>query len=138
MDEPTRIELSFPCPKRWSELEGTGPSRHCSACNLAVTNLSLLTRAEAAPVLAQRAERRTCVAFRTDAAGHVVFAESSLRSARWARLARSAAAVLALLFPFLAGCRRTPAAPQTTPTPPETELQPEDLELLSLGELTGY
>ena len=43
-----------PCPKRWSELEGEGPERACSACGRRVRDLSQLTRAEARAFLQVR------------------------------------------------------------------------------------
>ncbi len=54
------IQIASPCAANWEDMVGDERSRHCSACNLKVYNLSDMSRDEATAFMAQR-EGRTCV-----------------------------------------------------------------------------
>lgn len=112
MREPTRLEtvsIERPCPKQWSELVGDERRRHCDQCQLQVTNLSALTRAEGEAFLASRTGR-VCVTY-VPAAGGGARPLAARRSRGFASsLARLAAAGLGILA-LLPGCRPAEAQP---------------------------
>lgn len=67
------LRIAEPCHADWTAMTGDQRSRHCAACDLHVTDLTQLTRAEAEALLATRTPGgRVCVRFTVDAAGQVV------------------------------------------------------------------
>lgn len=67
------LRIAEPCHADWEAMDGDRRSRHCASCDLRVTDLSQLTRAEAEALLATRTPGgRVCVRYTLDAAGRVV------------------------------------------------------------------
>lgn len=67
------LRIAEPCHADWAAMTGDQRSRHCAACDLHVTDLAQLTRAEAETLLATRTPGgRVCVRYTVDAAGQVV------------------------------------------------------------------
>lgn len=105
------------CDQRWSDLEGTGATRHCEVCDTPVTNLSPLPRRRALEVLAAGPQ---CIAYRYRPDGSIVFSEPTRR--RSPTLAAGAALVVAACAseasPPLV---KTPAERETTVVDPDLE-----------------
>lgn len=73
MSALSALRVSEPCHAEWAAMDGDLRSRHCAACDLHVTDLSQLTRAEAEALLTTRTPGgRVCVRYTVDAAGQVV------------------------------------------------------------------
>jgi hypothetical protein len=67
------IRIAEPCHEDWDAMAGDARARHCARCDLHVTDLSALTRAEAEAVLSQRTPGgRLCVRYAVDASGALV------------------------------------------------------------------
>lgn len=56
-------ELSFKCPIKWDEMRGDERERFCEKCQRSVTNLTRLTAAQRAALLASADSERVCVAY---------------------------------------------------------------------------
>ncbi|MBL9103961.1 MAG: hypothetical protein JNL82_23660 [Myxococcales bacterium] len=85
------LRIREPCHADWATMDGDQRSRHCAQCDLRVTDLSQLTRAEAEALIAARAPGgRLCVRYTVDDAGQVV--TRTTRQARLVTLLRSLAA----------------------------------------------
>lgn len=125
------------CSQTWNDLGGTDRRRrHCAVCDAPVVNLSAMTEGDARAFLA-RADERTCLAYRFDPDGHVVFAADLVPARRrTARIATAAAAVsLAMTSscsPPSPGTRATKAlvqAPDDSPAPtPPAEAEPPEAD----------
>jgi len=73
MPSLSALRIPEPCHAEWAAMDGDHRSRHCAACDLHVTDLSQLTRADAEALLATRTPGgRVCVRYTVDAAGQVV------------------------------------------------------------------
>lgn len=73
MSALSTLRISEPCHAEWAVMDGDLRSRHCAACDLHVTDLSQLTRAEAEALLTTRTPGgRVCVRYTVDAAGKLV------------------------------------------------------------------
>jgi hypothetical protein len=99
------VSIERPCPKRWSQLAGDEKRRFCSECALHVTNLSALTRAEAAGFLAA-STGRVCVTYVPSGQGASVRADPRPGRRLARRLAHAASFLIGLLF-LVPGCRPT-------------------------------
>lgn len=67
------IRVAEPCREDWDAMTGDARARHCERCDLHVTDLSALTRAEAEDLLSRRTPGgRLCVRYALDARGAVV------------------------------------------------------------------
>lgn len=96
------IQIASPCTANWDEMTGDERTRHCSACNRNVYNLSDMTREEATAFLVQR-EGRTCVRMYKRADGTVITRDCPVGvAALRARLVRTVVATLGLLMALTA------------------------------------
>jgi hypothetical protein len=67
------LRIADPCPADWDAMTGDERARFCGRCELSVTNLAELRRAEAEALLSQRSpEQRVCVRITRDAQQNVV------------------------------------------------------------------
>jgi len=67
------LRIAEPCHEDWQVMAGDERARRCERCDLQVTNLSELTRAEAGRILSTRAPaNRVCVRYTHDRQGNVV------------------------------------------------------------------
>ncbi|MDI1479542.1 hypothetical protein [Polyangium sp. y55x31] len=67
------LRIAEPCHEDWQAMTGDERARQCERCDLHVTNLSELTRAEAERLLSTRTrEGQLCVRYTRDAQGAVV------------------------------------------------------------------
>jgi hypothetical protein len=89
------LTIPRPCPAPWEEMTGDDRRRRCARCDCDVHDVSILTRAEAAALVAARA----CVQVRLARPGWLRFRDGLVATA---------------LFAGLAGCVRGKVAP-----PPE-------------------
>ena len=124
------IQVASPCSASWDEMAGDDRARFCGQCRLNVYNLSEMTRAEATAFVQNR-EGRTCIRFYRRTDGTVITRDCpvGLRALR-RRVARMAAAVVALCGAIMAstvfawtnsvsGRRAAPASP--TAASPKTK-----------------
>lgn len=93
-----RVRVASPCGVSWEGMEGDARVRFCRECNLNVYNLSEMTGAEAASLVAAT-EGRLCARFCRRADGTVLTRDcpAGLRAARL-RVSRAAGAALAALL----------------------------------------
>lgn len=56
-----RIDIATPCAADWNQMQGDDRVRHCSDCRLNVYDISQMTRAEAATLIATNESGRTCL-----------------------------------------------------------------------------
>lgn len=64
LDVLDRVRIASPCPMRWEDMEGDDATRHCDRCDLNVTNLSAMTREQAAAWVHDNAGKgRVCAGF---------------------------------------------------------------------------
>lgn len=97
-----QIRIASPCGVRWEEMTGDDVRRHCAHCDMQVTNLSAMSRAEAEAFLESASERgssgRVCVRLYRRADGTVLTRDCpvGVHAAR-VRLAKAGARVAALL-----------------------------------------
>ena len=117
-----QLRIDSPCPKRWDDLEGDGPTRYCDHCSLHVHNLSSRSRRDAEALVAEKGAEggRLCVAYTQRADGSVVHIRSLARRLV-VRLGAAASFALGLLS-FLGGCRQ----PAADPGPGELDIQVSD------------
>jgi len=66
-----KVELAFTCPLRWEKLVGGDTERFCGSCQKHVTNLSAMTRHEAAAFL-RNTPGPICVRVEVDDTGRSV------------------------------------------------------------------
>ncbi|MDI3281811.1 hypothetical protein [Polyangium sp. 15x6] len=67
------LRIAEPCHEDWQAMTGDERARRCERCDLQVTNLSELTRADAERLLSTRTrEGRLCVRYTHDGQGNVV------------------------------------------------------------------
>jgi hypothetical protein len=99
-----RLQIASPCSARWEDMTGDERTRHCGQCNLAVHNISAMTRPEAEAFLARHFDGdkniygRVCAQFYRRADGTILTAEcpvglAAVRARARRTLARAAAAV---------------------------------------------
>lgn len=92
-----QLRIETPCPVDLDRMPGDDRTRFCTQCNLHVTNVSLMKRADAEAFIASRADGRTCVQLFRHADGKVAAADDSLprRFSSWLsrRAMRTAAAI---------------------------------------------
>ncbi|MDP2315013.1 MAG: hypothetical protein Q8P41_19085 [Pseudomonadota bacterium] len=76
------VRIDYACPLRWEDLvPGADPTRRgCEACGRVVTDLSLLTRAQALALYA--VGEQPCVRVRVDTGGEPVFRDTGRRMIR--------------------------------------------------------
>ena len=93
-----RVRVASPCRVSWDGMEGGARVRFCRECNLNVYNLSLMTGAEAASLVAAT-EGRLCARFYRRADGTVLTRDcpKGLRAARL-RISRAGVAAFAALL----------------------------------------
>lgn len=114
------IAVRTPCPMKWQELAGSGPTRYCDQCSLHVHDAVQLPE-RTARAMVEEADGRVCMRLTYDERGRVLFADTPRPGAarrhplrRW--LASAAAGLLA-------ACQgETAPAPVDDPapaTPPE-------------------
>lgn len=60
--DSTFPEISFACPKEWTQLRGDERSRHCGTCDRQVHHLSMMTEPERRALLSKPGDR-PCVAY---------------------------------------------------------------------------
>ena len=102
-----KVELAFTCPLRWDKLVGGDSERFCGTCQKHVTNLSAMTRHEAAAFL-RSTPGPICVRVEVDSAGRSVH--------------RPALSIPAMSLSLMAGapvgsCNETPPALMGSPPP---------------------
>jgi hypothetical protein len=102
--------LPVPCSKRFEDLHGTGPERHCDTCDLKVVDLSVLGDAE----IYQALRSGRCVSFLRAEDGSLV--RSNRRP-----LPIAGALAIAALAACSAPVRYSGAAPPTDPAPVEVD-----------------
>ncbi|MCB9593016.1 MAG: hypothetical protein H6719_09815 [Sandaracinaceae bacterium] len=114
------VPIEARCSQRWSDLRGSGRTRHCAVCETPVTHLSLMPEREARAFLAGAVG--TCVAYRHHPDGTIVFADRLTRRAPTTIVA--GAALLA------AACSAASAPPDKTasPTPKESPVAAQLLD----------
>lgn len=97
-----RVRVASPCRVSWDGMEGDARVRFCRECNLNVYNLSEMTGAEAASLIAAT-EGRLCARFYRRADGKVLTRDcpKGLRAARL-RVSRAAGAALAAVLSLFA------------------------------------
>src|SRR5262245_50363423 len=92
-----QLSIKTPCPVDLDRMPGDNRTRFCSECNLHVTNISSMKRADAEAFIASRGDGRTCVQFFRHADGKVAAADDPLRHrfSTWLsrRALRTAAAI---------------------------------------------
>jgi hypothetical protein len=67
------LRIAEPCPENWDAMSGDERARFCARCELSVTNLTELRRAEAEALLSQRTPgQRVCVRVTRDAQQNVI------------------------------------------------------------------
>lgn len=96
------IRIASPCPITWEQMSGNDSVRFCNHCRLNVYNLSTLSKAEAEALLAST-EGRLCARLYRRSDGTVLTKDCpvGLQALR-RRMARTAAAVFALIGSFSA------------------------------------
>ncbi len=70
------INIPVPCSESWDKMAGDERTRHCDHCSHSVTDISELTRKEAASLLRSGGSGgagRLCIRYRQDDAGRIVF-----------------------------------------------------------------
>lgn len=100
-DSEPAFRIDSPCPRRWAELEGSGPRRYCDSCRLQVHNVSAMSRTERAD-FHRRLEGPVCIAYEVRPDGAMAQPPRFPRLRKWLRLA-------AALVPFLGSSCATPA-----------------------------
>lgn len=75
---PTFPKLSYVCPIPWDSMRGDERERYCAKCARHVVNLSTLTEAQRAALLAQSKPEELCVAYYRRMSGQFVSAETPL------------------------------------------------------------
>jgi hypothetical protein len=97
-----RIRIASPCPITWEQMSGNDSVRFCNHCRLNVYNLSTLSKAEAEALVAST-EGRLCARLYRRSDGTVLTKDCpvGLQALR-RRMARTAAAVFALIGSFSA------------------------------------
>jgi hypothetical protein len=93
------VRVASPCPVSWQEMKGDDRVRHCSMCQLAVYDLSVLTRSEAENLI-REATGRLCIRVHRRPDGKVMTRDcpvGRLRAIR-RRVAVAAGAAGLLLF----------------------------------------
>jgi hypothetical protein len=81
LDLLDNFRIASPCPMRWEDMRGDEKVRHCDDCNLKVTNLSAMTRAEAT-VFVANVNGRVCAGFWRRADGTILTRDCP-RVGRW-------------------------------------------------------
>ena len=71
-DHLDRVEVSSPCSEDWSDMPGDERVRQCRRCQLAVYNLSAMTRTDALELLNAHTGHRVCVKFYRRADGTLI------------------------------------------------------------------
>jgi hypothetical protein len=125
-----KVELAFTCPLRWEKLAGGDTKRFCGACEKHVTNLSAMTRHEAASFL-RTTRGPICVRVEVDDAGRSVH--------------RPSLSIPALSLSLMAGapvpsCDETPAlmgAPPVLVGEIAVQVEPAQVEPLPTPEIMG-
>jgi hypothetical protein len=107
VDELQSLSIPTPCNVPWGEMRGNDRSRFCGLCKKRVFDLSAMTTAEAAALLADAAEQ-PCVRLYRQSDGRVLTTDCSggLRVRIWRRVRRRAewlASLFAMLI--LPACR---------------------------------
>jgi hypothetical protein len=106
------LHVARPCPADWGRMRGDDRVRFCEQCGLNVYNLSAMSAAEAAGLLA-RSEGRLCVRFYRRADGTLLTEDCPVGVRRWRRrVSRAAVAALTALLSLFGGtalaARRAP------------------------------
>ena len=92
------ITIKTPCHESWEKMSGDSRSRFCKSCALSVTNISELTREEAAAFLTQGSNKRVCIRYRRDFNGAPQFKAKGERSKGIRRVASLMFAGIFALF----------------------------------------
>ncbi|MEP4078813.1 hypothetical protein [Haloferula sp.] len=128
-----RLKLSFRCPADWEAMEGDERKRFCSHCQKDVHNLSAMSRAEAATVVAEGS--RLCVRMLRRADGSLVTKGCPKTvSARGQAVRRLGAGLAAGSALALASCDDPQHAVGVLPAPPEEATVPADEEHEIIGD----
>ena len=99
--EPPPLLIAKPCPKQWDVMTGDAKRRFCEHCQRHVHNLSAMSACERQQFVTESAGRE-CITYELLSDGSMVTPSRwSLRFPTLHRITFSAAAVLALLLPFL-------------------------------------
>ena len=88
--------LSYVCPMPWTEMRGDERERFCARCSRQVVNLSLLTAAQRAELLARTPPEELCIAYYRRLNGEFVTAERPLTRAESSRVVQYGIATLSL------------------------------------------
>ena len=126
-----RIDIASPCTASWDQMKGDERVRHCDDCNKNVFNLSAMTEAEAAALLADNHSGKLCVRFYRRQDGTVMTSDCSaspraqVRKA-WRKLPGMAgAAVLVLSAAGSAASEPAPVQVVTMGAPPASTVAAE-------------
>lgn len=71
-------KLGFVCPMPWTQMSGTERVRFCSACQMQVPNLSLLSVDEREAILRRAESEKVCGSFLVRLSGELVSPENPL------------------------------------------------------------
>ncbi|MEO5958984.1 MAG: hypothetical protein ABIZ49_08425 [Opitutaceae bacterium] len=96
MNMTTFPSLSYACPIPWTKMRGDEKERFCSKCARTVVNISLLTEAQRAALLAQTNPGELCISYYRRLSGEFVSAENPLRPAEAASVVQYGVAALTL------------------------------------------
>jgi hypothetical protein len=117
------IPIASPCGEDWTTMRGTNTRRFCDSCKKHVHDLSAMTEAEAAELMATRATEGLCVRYLYDADGRIAFAPKVVPVSMLSRAKRHAVAALAVAAPLsLTACMGARMEPRVAmgemPAPP--------------------
>ncbi len=90
-----KVDFSYACPKRWTDMSGTDQRRHCAACDKTVHNLSAMGRERAQRLLDAPSRGEICVTALHDRDRNVVFDRRLFRMAAATPLLALSTAALA-------------------------------------------
>jgi hypothetical protein len=95
------VRIASPCPANWEDMAGDDRSRHCSACDRTVYDLSAMTASEAVALIREK-EGRLCARLFRRSDGRVLTADCPVGlRARLGQVGRATGAWLTALFVLL-------------------------------------
>src|SRR3954470_14511740 len=98
-------KLSYACPLPWTSMRGAERLKYCAQCGHHVSNLSLLSAAERAALLARARTEQVCGSYLVRLSGEMVTPEAPLSAAEKFGVKQfGVAALSAAALAIAAGC----------------------------------
>ena len=132
------IRIATPCPVSWESMTGTDEVRSCSHCQLNVYNISSMTRADAAALIA-KTEGRLCVRIYKRADGTLLTKDCpvGLRALRRHVSKRATAVFATLISVFGAAFGQSPKDDKATACTTQTRITRKTLQDAAASMATG-